>query len=70
MEIKNNIRKYRLLKDMTQSELAEKANVTRQTIGLIEGGGYNPTINLCLKISQVLNVTLDDLFLNDFNINK
>lgn len=48
--------------DMSQSELAEKAGVTRQTIGMIESGEYNPTLNLCLKICRILGKTLDELF--------
>ena len=36
--------------------------VTRQTIGLIEKGNYNPTLNLCIKIAHVLGKTLDDIF--------
>lgn len=47
---------------MSQSELAEKAGVTRQTIGMIESGEYNPTLNLCIKICRVLDKTLDELF--------
>ena len=47
---------------LTQAELAEKVGVTRQTIGLIENGGYNPTLNLCITISRALNKTLNDLF--------
>ncbi len=48
--------------DLTQAELAEKAGVTRQTIGLIENGGYNPTLHLCIAISKALDKTLNDLF--------
>ncbi len=48
--------------DMTQKELAERVNVSRQTINSIEKGDYNPTINLCIKICKVLHVTLNDLF--------
>ena len=39
--------------------------VTRQTIGLIEAGGYNPTLNLCVAICKALRVTLNDLFWED-----
>jgi putative transcriptional regulator len=35
---------------------------TRQTIGLIEKGKYNPSLNLCVKIAKTLNRTLNDLF--------
>lgn len=52
----------RAAKDMSQSELAEKAGVTRQTIGMFESGEYNPTLNLCIKICRVLDKTLDELF--------
>lgn len=48
--------------DLTQAGLAEKVGVTRQTIGLIESGGYNPTLNLCVAIAKALNKTLNDLF--------
>ncbi|RCW74937.1 helix-turn-helix transcriptional regulator [Saliterribacillus persicus] len=48
--------------DMSQADLAEKVGVTRQTIGLIELGKYNPTLKLCLAICKTLNKTLDELF--------
>ena len=48
--------------DLSQEELAEKVGVTRQTIGMIEAGRYNPTLNLCVAICKVLGKTLDDLF--------
>lgn len=48
--------------DMTQEDLAKAVGVTRQTIGLIEAGDYNPTLNLCIAICKVLGKTLDDLF--------
>lgn len=56
------IKAARAAKDMSQSDLAEKAEVTRQTIGMIEAGDYNPTLNLCLKICHALDKTLDELF--------
>ena len=48
--------------DMSQTELAKKADVTRQTIGLIESGEFNPSIKLCRKICRALGCTLDDIF--------
>ena len=48
--------------EMSQSELAKKAGVTRQTIGLIESGEFNPSIKLCIAICKALNTTLDALF--------
>lgn len=42
-----------------------KVGATRQTIGLIEAGRYNPTIKLCIKICIALHKHLDDLFWED-----
>ena len=50
---------------LSQADLAEAVGVTRQTIGLIEAGGYNPTLNLCVAICKALRVTLKDLFWED-----
>ncbi|NEU32141.1 helix-turn-helix transcriptional regulator [bacterium LRH843] len=52
----------RIEHDLSQEELAKKVGVTRQTIGLIEVGKYNPTLNLCISICKALNKTLDELF--------
>lgn len=48
--------------DMNQEDLANIVGVTRQTIGLIESGNYNPTLKLCISICKALNKTLNDLF--------
>ncbi len=48
--------------DMSQEDLANAVGVTRQTIGLIESGRYNPTLNLCIAICKALGKTLDELF--------
>ena len=52
----------RIALDMSQTELAQRAGVTRQTIGLIESGDFNPSIKLCVAICKALGVTLNDLF--------
>ena len=49
-------------KNLNQQELADLVDVTRQTIGLIERGNYNPTLNLCIKIAKALDRSLDQLF--------
>ena len=46
----------------TQQQVADLIGVTRQTIGLIEAERYNPTIELCLRLTQVLGKSLTDLF--------
>ncbi len=55
----------RIEKSLTQQEVADRVNVTRQTIGLIEKGNYNPTLKLCIKIARALDKTLDQLFWED-----
>ena len=52
----------RIERDMSQEDLAKAVGVTRQTIGLIEAGNYNPSLNLCVAICKALGKTLNDLF--------
>ncbi len=52
----------RVEKDLSQEELANIVGVSRQTIGLIEAGKYNPSLNLCISICKALGKTLDELF--------
>ena len=56
--------------DLSQEQLAEKVGVTRQTIGMIEAGNYNPSLNLCTAICKALNKTLNDLFWEEENENE
>ena len=63
MELKNlKVKFARLEKDISQTELAKRVGVTRQTIGMIEAGDYNPTLKLCVAICRDLDKTLNDLF--------
>ena len=57
----------RMEKDMSQTELAKRVGVTRQTIGMVEAGDYNPTLKLCILICRELDKTLNDLFWEDNN---
>ena len=52
----------RIEKDPSQEQLAELVGVTRQTIGMIESGKFNPSLQLCLSICRALGKTLDELF--------
>lgn len=52
----------RVAMDLSQEQLAEKVGVTRQTIGMIEAGKFNPSLNLCISICRALGKTLDELF--------
>lgn len=63
MAVKNlKMKAARAGMDLSQEELAELVGVTRQTIGMIEAGKYNPTLNLCVAICKALHKTLDELF--------
>jgi putative transcriptional regulator len=61
--MKNFLKQQRSTKDLTQQELAEKVEVSRQTIHSIESGRYIPSTLLALKLAAVLGVKVEDLFL-------
>lgn len=60
--MKNNVKIARIKASLKQEQLAARTGVTRQTIGLIEKGTYNPSLRLCVEIAKALNKTLDELF--------
>jgi len=62
LQFHNKLKAARVAAELSQSQLAEIVGVTRQTIGLIEAGGYNPTIKLCLMLARATGKTLDELF--------
>ncbi len=65
IDMENRIRLLRKEKDISQEELAKKCGVTRQTINAIENNKYDPTLALAFKLSKVLGVTVDELFIYD-----
>lgn len=62
LEFKNNIRKIRNSKGLTQEELAKIVGVSRQTISAIENGQFNPTAKLALLLCYALDKTFEELF--------
>lgn len=62
MEITNNIKKYRLDKNLTQENLAEHLKVSRQTIISMEKGNYTPSLLLGLKMADYFKIKVEDLF--------
>lgn len=60
-----NLKKYRLLKDLTQEQLAEKVGVRRETIMRLEAGKYNPSLKLAIDISRVVETPIEELFVFD-----
>jgi len=62
---KTRIKEFRARYDMTQEDLARKVGVRRETISFLERGRYNPSLNLAHKVSNVLNTSIDELFIFD-----
>ena len=60
--MKNTIRIERAILNITQAELAEKVNVSRQTINAIESNKYVPSTTLALKIARAFKKKVDDIF--------
>ncbi|GAC17163.1 helix-turn-helix transcriptional regulator [Paraglaciecola arctica] len=62
MELLNKLKIHRAVHNLTQAELALKVGVSRKTINTVENGIYIPSTVLALKIAEVLNVTVEDIF--------
>ena len=60
--MKNNIRVERAILNITQEELAQRINVSRQSIHAIENGKYVPSAILALKIARVFSKSVEDIF--------
>ena len=60
--MKNNIRVERAIKNITQAELAEQVQVSRQTINTIESNKYVPSTILALKIARAFGKPVEDIF--------
>lgn len=60
--MKNNIRELRKSKSLRQEDLAEILGVTRQTIIAIENNKYDPTLELAMKISKYFEVSVNEIF--------
>lgn len=60
--MKNNLRVQRAIKNITQAELAELINVSRQTINTIESGKYVPSTVLALKMARVFEIPVEQIF--------
>jgi putative transcriptional regulator len=60
--MKNKIKVFRAMHDLTQEDLAQAIGVTRQTILAIEKGKYVPSLDLAFKIARNFNVTIEEVF--------
>ncbi|MDQ0360915.1 helix-turn-helix transcriptional regulator [Breznakia pachnodae] len=61
--MKNHLEKIRKANKISQEELAEILEVSRQTIGSLENGRYNPSITLAFKIAHYFNMTIEEIFI-------
>lgn len=61
--MKNKIKDLRAKNDLTQDQLAEKLDVSRQTIISIERERYNPSIILAFKLAHIFNCKIEEIFI-------
>lgn len=62
MPLQNRLKELRARHSLSQTRLGELAGVSRQTISLIERGDYNPSVTLALKLSHILQTTVEEIF--------
>ena len=61
--MKNNIKQLRNEMKISQQDLAESLNVSRQTINAIETGKFDPSLTLTIKITRFFNKSLEEIFI-------
>lgn len=61
--MKNRLEELRKARGIRQEELAAALEVSRQTIGSLENGRYNPSILLAFKIARYFDLTIEDIFI-------
>lgn len=61
--MKNRLEEIRKAKGITQEELANALEVSRQTVGSLENGRYNPSIILAFKIARFFEVSIEEVFI-------
>ena len=66
--MKNNLKRYRQEKSISQDELAASLGVSRQTINSIETGKFDPSLKLVIKITRFFNADLESIFIFEENI--
>lgn len=62
-QMKNRLKVFRAMHDLTQEKLAAQLKVTRQTVVSIENGKYDPSLPLAFRIANLFNVNIEDVFL-------
>lgn len=62
MSLVNRVKEHRARLNVNQAELGKMAGVSRQTISLIERGDYSPSVALALKLAQIFQVPVEEIF--------
>ncbi len=62
MPLNNRLKEYRARIGVNQQEMGQLVDVSRQTISLIERGDYSPSVTLAIKIAQVFDAKVEDIF--------
>lgn len=65
MKLNSQLKKHRVLAELTQDELAAKVGVRRETIVHLEAGRYNPSLKLAWQLAKVLNTGIEEIFWYD-----
>ncbi len=60
--MKNKLKVFRAMHDLTQEQLADKINISRQTVIAIESDKYLPSLGLAFRISRLFKVKIEDIF--------
>lgn len=68
--MKNRLEEIRRQHKVTQEELANSLEVSRQTIGSLEKGRYNPSIILAFKIARYFNMQIEEIFIYEEEIDN
>jgi putative transcriptional regulator len=63
--MKNRLREMRAAKEWSQSDMAEKLEVSRQTVNAIETGRYDPSLPLAFKLARLFKVAIEDIFVDE-----
>ena len=67
--MRNRLKVLRAERDWTQAELADRLEVSRQTVNAIEKGKYDPSLSLAFKISRLFNMPIENLFIEEETTN-
>lgn len=63
--MKNRLKVLRAERDWTQGDLAERLEISRQSVNAIETGKYDPSLPLAFKIADMFGMTIEQIFLRD-----